>query len=363
MILAFVAVLAIGVIAWTGAAAGYQLALGMALPLLAAAVFVGGIVWRVVNWGKSPVPFAIPTTGGQEASLDWIRPNRLDAPMTTAGVVGRMTLEVLLFRSLFRNTAAEVQAQGPRVTYFSSKWLWAFALLFHYSFLVIFMRHFRFFIEPVPVCLAWLEFFDGIMQVGVPRLLGTDVLIVLALGFLLARRLVNPKLNYISLTNDYFPLFLLLGLVGSGIWMRYVDRIDVAQAKVFIMGMLTFSPQATDGLAPIFFVHLAFLSVLLLIFPFSKLMHMGGVFLSPTRNMACNTRQVRHVNPWNTPAPFRTYAEYEDDFREPMAEAGLPLEKPLIDDADDDVCACADEADDTEAADLAQPASAQTVPA
>lgn len=329
MIVSLVAALLIGVLAWSGAGAGYQPFLGMVLPLFAVAVFLCGIVWRITRWwAKSPVPFAIPTTGGQERSLSWIKPNRLDTPMTTAGVVGRMILEVLLFRSLFRNTSAEVSPVGPRATYFSSKWLWVFALLFHYSFLVIFMRHFRFFIEPVPVCLTWLEFFDGIMQIGVPRLFATDVVIVLAVGFLFFRRLANPKVRYISLANDYFPLFLILGLVCTGIWMRYFDKVDVAQAKVFIMGMVTFDPQSTEGLSPVFFTHLTFLSVLLMIFPFSKLMHMGGVFLSPTRNMRCNTREVRHVNPWNDPnAPYHTYAAYEDDFRDAMAEAGLPLEK------------------------------------
>ena len=142
------------------------------------------------------------------------------------------------------------------------------------------------------------------------------------------RRLGNPKVRYISLANDFFPLFLLLGLVGTGICMRYFDKVDIAQAKVFIMGVVSLSPQPVGDLGPIFFAHLTFLSVLLMYFPFSKLMHMGGVFLSPTRNMRCNTREVRHVNPWNNPnAPFRTYAEYEDDFREVMAEAELPLEK------------------------------------
>ncbi len=329
MIIALAAVLLIGSLAWMGAAAGFQYLLGMALPLFAAAVFVGGIVWRIVYWAKSPVPFAIPTTGGQEKSLDWIRPARLDAPTSKAGVVGRMLLEVLLFRSLFRNTSAEVSANGPRITYFSSKWLWVFALLFHYCFLVIFVRHFRFFLEPVPICLTWLETLDGLMQVGVPRLFMSNVLIVLALGFLLARRLANPKTRYISLANDYFPLFLLIGLVGTGICMRYFAKVDVAQAKVFAMGIVQFSPQSVEGLSPIFFTHLAFLSALLIVFPFSKLMHMGGVFLSPTRNLPCNTREVRHVNPWGKPAPFRTYAEYEDDFREAMAEAGLPLEKTV----------------------------------
>lgn len=330
MILAFVAALLIGVASLLGAQAGFQYLLGMALPLFAVAVFVGGIIWKVVDWAKSPVPFAIPTVAGQERSLDWIVPNRLDAPCTKWGVFGRMLLEVLLFRSLFRNTEACVNPVDRRITYFSSKWLWLFALLFHYSFLTIFIRHFRFFIEPVPLCLEWIDFLDGVLQVGVPHVYMTNMVIVVAVGVLFARRLVNAKVRYISLPNDYFPLFLIMGIVGTGMWMRYFDKVDVAQAKVFIMGILTFTPQDTLGLSPIFFMHLTFLSVLLIIFPFSKLMHMGGIFLSPTRNLPCNTREVRHVNPWNNPdAAYRTYAEYENDFREPMAEAGLPLEKPL----------------------------------
>ena len=119
MIVSLVAVLLIGAIAWSGAVAGFQSLLGVALPLLAAVVFVCGIIWRITCWwAKSPVPFAIPTTGGQERSLDWIKPNRLDTPMSNAAVVGRMILEVLLFRSLFRNTSAEVSSVGPRVSYF-----------------------------------------------------------------------------------------------------------------------------------------------------------------------------------------------------------------------------------------------------
>lgn len=328
MIVSLVAVLLIGAIAWSGAVAGFQSLLGVALPLLAAVVFVCGIIWRITCWwAKSPVPFAIPTTGGQERSLDWIKPNRLDTPMSNAAVVGRMILEVLLFRSLFRNTSAEVSSVGPRVTYFSSKWLWVFALTFHYCFLVIFIRHFRFFIEPVPVCLTWLEFFDGIMagrraapvhdrhahRGGCP------------VSSAVAGEPESAATSPLPTTISRCPH---MGIIGTGICMRYFDKVDIAQAKVFIMGILHFTPQSAVGLNPLFFTHVALVSVLLIYFPFSKLMHMGGIFMSPTRNMRCNTREVRHVNPWNNPnAPYRTYAEYEDDFRDLMAEAGLPLEK------------------------------------
>jgi hypothetical protein len=77
----------------------------------------------------------------------------------------------------------------------------------------------------------------------------------------------------------------------------------------------------------IFYIHLFFVSILLAYFPFSKLMHLGGIFLSPTRNLTTDTRAKRHVNPWNYPVPVHTYEEYEDEFRDKMIEAGLPVDK------------------------------------
>ncbi len=332
MIIALVATLIILAIGWVGALLGLQYLLGVVLPLAAFAVFVGGFIWRVVCWAKSPVPFAIPTVGGQQRSLDWIKPSRLDAPWTTPAVIGRMALEVLTFRSLFRNTSAVRSTVNgtPRLTYYSSKWLWVFALLFHYSMLVILVRHARFYLDPVPVWLTVVEFVDGVMQVGAPRFYLTDAFILLGLSMLLLRRLYTEKLRYISLPADYFALFLLLCIAGSGVCMRYLDKVDIALVKTFIMGVATLNPipaSEMKGIGNVFFVHLTFVSALLIYFPFSKLMHMGGVFLSPTRNMKVNTREVRHVNPWNPPKKFHTYAEYEDDFRDAMAEAGLPLEK------------------------------------
>jgi hypothetical protein len=56
-------------------------------------------------------------------------------------------------------------------------------------------------------------------------------------------------------------------------------------------------------------------------------MHLGGVFMSPTRNLANDSRMRRHVNPWNYDVEVHTYEEYEDEFRDVMRGAGLPLEK------------------------------------
>jgi nitrate reductase gamma subunit len=45
-------------------------------------------------------------------------------------------------------------------------------------------------------------------------------------------------------------------------------------------------------------VHLALVAVLMLIFPFSKLLHAPGVFFSPTRNQVDDPRERRHLAPW-----------------------------------------------------------------
>jgi nitrate reductase gamma subunit len=81
------------------------------------------------------------------------------------------------------------------------------------------------------------------------------------------------------------------------------------------------------GISPLFYVHLFLVCVLFAYFPFSKLLHAPGVFLSPSRNLPGNNRWVLHVNPWNYPVKFHHYDEYEDRFREPMIEAGIPVEK------------------------------------
>jgi hypothetical protein len=43
--------------------------------------------------------------------------------------------------------------------------------------------------------------------------------------------------------------------------------------------------------------------------------------------MANTCRTKRHINPWNYPVHVHTYEEYENDFRDKMKDAGLPVEK------------------------------------
>jgi len=309
-----------------GRSASMQGFLGIVVPYFAIAVFLVGLASRILRWAHSAVPFRIPTTCGQHRSLPWIRSARLDNPSSGLGAVGRMALEVLTFRSLFRNTRAELK-EGGRLVYSSDKWLWAASLAFHYSFLVVFLRHYRFFVEPVPAVVTLLGSLDGFFQVGVPAFYLTSFVLLGGLGFLLLRRLLDARLRYISLPADYFPLFLLLGIALSGVGLRHFWKVDIVRIKELAISLVTLHPRVPEGLAPLFFVHLFLVSVLLAYFPFSKLVHMAGVFLSPTRNLVNNNRAVRHVNPWNPPIVGHTYAEWEEEFHDKLKAAGLPLDR------------------------------------
>jgi nitrate reductase gamma subunit len=246
-----------------------------------------------------------------------------------------MALEILAFRSLFRNTRMRLK-EGSTISYQLEIFLWLGALAFHYAFLAVLVRHLRFFTDPVPFFVTLVENVDSFfrieilypgLQFGLPGVFLSGIVLLAAVVYLLSRRLFIRPVRYISLASDYFPLFLIFGIALTGILMRYFAKIDVTAAKELTMGLVTLRPTIPDGVGAVFYIHLFFVSILLAYFPFSKLMHLGGIFLSPTRNLTTDTRANRHVNPWNYPVPVHTYEEYEDEFRDKMIEAGLPVDK------------------------------------
>jgi hypothetical protein len=106
----------------------------IALPYLALLIFLGGFVLKVAKWAKAPVPFRVPTTCGQERSLPWIKQEKLDNPFNNWEVLGRMFLEVVFFRSLFRNTKASLvhdKDGSKKLVYGPTKWLWLAGMVFH----------------------------------------------------------------------------------------------------------------------------------------------------------------------------------------------------------------------------------------
>lgn len=305
---------------------GWQSFFGVIIPYAAIIIFVIGFVYRILKWARAPVPFHIPTVAGQQKSLPWIKNNSIESPSSTAGVSLRMALEVLLFRSLFRNDRVEVK-RAQKLIFSSKKYLWLGGLAFHWSLLIILFRHLRLFTEPVPSAILFVQKIDGVFQLAVPTLFVTDFIILIALTYLILRRFFSPQIRYISLAADYFALFLIFGVAISGVLVRLFYRVDAEAVKELAMGVISLHPVIPGGLGLAFYIHLFLVSTLLAYFPFSKLMHGPGVLLSPTRNLLNNSRWKRHINPWDYPVKVHTYEEWEDEFREKIKNVGLPVER------------------------------------
>ena len=320
------AVVVLFLVGFFGPGLGLEMVFGVAVPYIAAVALIVGVIYRVFTWASAPVPFRIPTTCGQQKSLDWVPNNNLENPHNSLGVIGRMLLEAFLFRSLLRNTKTERLPDG-RIVYGISPWLWLGAIAFHGAMLVVLLRHLRFFTSPVPSPVLFLEMADGFLQVGVPVFYASTIVFMAGLAYLLYRRFADAQVRYISLASDFFPLFLLLAIGGTGFFLRHLTKSDVVAIKEMAMGWVSFAPTAPEGISGLFYGHLFLVCVLAIYFPFSKLMHMIGVFLSPARNMANNNRAKRHVNPWNHPVKVHSYEEYEDEFRDKMKAAGIPVDK------------------------------------
>jgi nitrate reductase gamma subunit len=219
----------------------------------AAAVLFIGLALRIRLYARTPAPLRIPT---------------MPAPITSAGVVGRMFFEVTLFRSLFK----------------ASKWTWIFGWLFHATLLLVLLRHLRYFTDPV---WSWVVIIQP---------LGSYAAFVMIAGLigLWARRFLVDRVRYISAPSDHLMLALLIAIGLTGLAMKYVAPTDIVALKAFFLGLMYFDwqPIPTDT---VLLLHLSLVASLMIIFPFSKLLHAPGVFFSPTRNQVDNPREKRHM--------------------------------------------------------------------
>lgn len=221
----------------------------------ATAMLVGGLAYKMYDYARTPSPLKIPTT---------------PAPTTTTGVVMRLARETVLFESLFK----------------ANKWIWIFGWMFHFALLLVLLRHLRYFTEPV-----W-----GVVSLVQPFGLYAAFAMVAGLAGLWARRFLVERIKYISTISDHLMLALLMAIGLSGLAMKYVQHTDIVAVKSFMLGLMYFDWQPIPN-DPILLVHLFLVASLMAIFPISKLLHAPGLFFSPGRNQADNSREKRHPAP------------------------------------------------------------------
>jgi nitrate reductase gamma subunit len=220
------------------------------------AILAAGLAYKIYDFARTPAPLSIPTT---------------PAPTTTSGVAFRMAREVVLFESLFKGNL----------------WIWLFGWMFHMGLFLVLVRHLRYFVSDIP---AWLLFIQPFGKYAA-------FMMVAGLAGLWARRFLVPRIRYISTPSDHLMLALLLGIGITGAGMTFVMHTDVVAVKAFFLGLMRFEINPLPS-HPGVFLHLLFVALLMIIFPFSKLLHAPGIFFSPTRNQADNPREKRHLAPW-----------------------------------------------------------------
>ena len=222
----------------------------------ATAVIILGLALKIRQYWVTPAPLKIPTT---------------PAPTTQTGVVFRMAREVVVFESLFK----------------SNKWIWLFGWMFHFSLFLVLARHLRYFQEQ-----PWF-LVDVIQPFGKYAAFG----MVIGLLGLFVRRIVVDRVRYISAPSDYLMLIMLFFIGFSGLMMQFVVGTDIIAVKQFFLSWMGFSIAELSLNTPLV-IHLSLVALLMIIFPFSKLLHAPGVFFSPTRNQVDNPREQRHISDW-----------------------------------------------------------------
>jgi nitrate reductase gamma subunit len=194
------------------------------------------------------------------------------APTTEGGSVLRVLGDITLFPNLFK----------------ADKMLWAGAWVFHVALAAVLFRHVRYFTYPVPKIVLYME----------PVALFFGMLFGTAALFLFWRRFALPRTLYISNIPDYFALALLGLVAGTGLMVSYWLHVNIVDVKGFMLGLMTLRPVEVPR-HPLFLLHLFFVLTLMIYFPFSKLLHAGGILFSPSRHQPYQVqmRGKRYVNP------------------------------------------------------------------
>lgn len=228
-----------------------KILIGVILPYVAVAVFVAGMAYRIYTWKKMPSP---PMT-------------LFPAPADKKANAANTARETFLFQSLFK---------GDRL-------LWLIAWSFHVVLALIFLGHIRVFTDADGLLMSFGLNAEQIqaMSSGVGGAAG--IVILLTAVLLLIRRMVVSRVREISGLGDYFALLLIGGIILTGNAMRFSgEHFDLALTRDYFAGLATFQnvTQAAALEHSQFLLHMCLALLLVMLIPFSKILHFGGIFFT-----------------------------------------------------------------------------------
>lgn len=225
---------------------GFGYFVGVVLPPITFIVCVGGLAYRLFEWWKLPMP-RMTMFPAREPGVD-----------TFTGVLKATFFSPSLFKA-------------DRV-------LWAGAWVFHAVLVLILVGHIRV-VTDFPILWRTL----GINADTMSAVVGTTagIIILLAALVLTYRRLAIPRVREITQPGDYIALILLLAVILSGNAMRFHGHFDLNLTRQYFSDLVQFK-VAVPPLNGWFLTHFFISQLLLIYLPFSKLLHMGGIFFTQT---------------------------------------------------------------------------------
>ncbi|MEM4852484.1 MAG: respiratory nitrate reductase subunit gamma [Thermofilum sp.] len=217
-------------------------------PYVAVAIFLAGIAYRLLSWLRVPPP----------AVRFLLHP----APKSTLGSLLAVVKQFLFYPSLM--------SVNPK--------LWLATWTGHMALFGALIGHGRLITEYTFVFGPLGMDKHAIDQFSFMAGSIAGLIMLAAFTFLLLRRF-RGLLRKLSTPEDYFALSLILGLVITGLMMRFATHIDVEAMRLYFWELATFRPQHLPE-NPFFMAHYALAQLLLAYFPFGKLMHSIGSLLT-----------------------------------------------------------------------------------
>ncbi len=175
--------------------------------------------------------------------------------------------EVLVFKSLFR---------GDRL-------LWLGAWLFHAVLALILVGHIRVFFN-ADALLEGLGMSPEQIQAMSGSVGGAAGVVILATAvFLLVRRLLIRRVREITAWSDCLALVLIGAIIITGNLLRFgPEHFDLGLTRRYFAGLAALRDVRGEAVLAneLFMLHMSLAFVLLMIIPFSKILHFGGIFFT-----------------------------------------------------------------------------------
>ena len=217
---------------------------------VAVAVFIGGSLYRIVKWFRTP--------------KSPIRQGMFPQPAGTAGRLLKMGKDSFIF---------------PQVLD-TDRWMWFFVIGMHLAGIGLFIGHLRLIFEFTPLYNAVGPVVMEDMAAWVGDAIGISLFI--AFTYFLLRRFKSPY-RELSVPEDYLLLGLILLLVLLGDHLRLTSPFELSSYRDYMASLLAFKPDFPAVIADspakwILVGHVLTANLLLIYFPFSKLVHSIGGF-------------------------------------------------------------------------------------